>query len=574
MLGSWAGAAARPRRAPARAHRGLGGRSAAGGAVAVRRGRPRRVRRRVRGRRPGDRRLPDRRGARRPAAGDARAAAAHEHRRSHLRRPRGRPDRRVRRRARPRAARALGHVRRGPRPPPDRFRYHGLFAELLRVRLRLEQPGLEPELHARAAQWLAANGLGREAIPHALRRRATLRRSSLAGHWLELLLDGSRPKAVSRPPAAPHRRAARVSRRLRVARARRPRRRGGGLAGARGSTARPAGSRSCCAPAPAATSPLARAAGALLATPAGARGDERGRSRSPLGAREFAHGRLEAAAERLEGAAAIAVESGRERAAPRVPGRGAALEVAEGRLRRAEPSRATASRSPSGGAGTGPPRRAWAYLTLAAVNWQATSSTTPSGAPTGGRRRVRGARGAAVVAIARVAGPLAAARGDRPRPRPAAAVHEALPTAGPFVERWLEALGPAPWASTAPRGGRRGDRLATRGDPLAALRRSRACRTPIPTLHPVLRLHAWLIAALAHHGLGQLDSRRPLARAGARARLQRGLSATVRRAAALRRLLARHLARPTAYGPLVAELLDALAREARPRRTAGTAERA
>ena len=32
------------------------------------------------------------------------------------------------------------------------FRYHGLFAELLRARLRLERPGLEPELHARAAR--------------------------------------------------------------------------------------------------------------------------------------------------------------------------------------------------------------------------------------------------------------------------------------------------------------------------------------------------------------------------------------------------------------------------------------
>ena len=48
------------------------------------------------------------------------------------------------------------------------FRYHGLFAELLRARLRLERPGLEPELHARAADWLAAAGLGREAMPHAL----------------------------------------------------------------------------------------------------------------------------------------------------------------------------------------------------------------------------------------------------------------------------------------------------------------------------------------------------------------------------------------------------------------------
>ena len=48
------------------------------------------------------------------------------------------------------------------------FRFHSLFAELLQARLRLEHPGLEAELHARAADWLAGEGLGREAIPHAL----------------------------------------------------------------------------------------------------------------------------------------------------------------------------------------------------------------------------------------------------------------------------------------------------------------------------------------------------------------------------------------------------------------------
>src|SRR4051812_1298772 len=94
------------------------------------------------------------------------------------------------------------------------FRYHGLFAELLRARLRLERPGLEPELHARAAAWLAAAGHGREAISHALASGDPQGASALlAENWLELLLDEPAPEAGiaaaesprgdARPAAAP-----------------------------------------------------------------------------------------------------------------------------------------------------------------------------------------------------------------------------------------------------------------------------------------------------------------------------------------------------------------------------------
>jgi LuxR family maltose regulon positive regulatory protein len=75
----------------------------------------------------------------------------------------------------------------------------------------------------------------------------------------------------------------------------------------------------------------------------------------------------------------------------------------------------------------------------------------------------------------------------------------------------------------------------------------------------VLRLYAWLIAALAHHGLGRLD----LASQALEQALALAAAEGYRRPFAsgfpVRRLLERHLARPTAYGPLVAELLDALA---------------
>jgi LuxR family maltose regulon positive regulatory protein len=49
------------------------------------------------------------------------------------------------------------------------YRYHALFAEVLRARLRILRPGEPPSLHARAAAWLAEHGDDDEAIAHALR---------------------------------------------------------------------------------------------------------------------------------------------------------------------------------------------------------------------------------------------------------------------------------------------------------------------------------------------------------------------------------------------------------------------
>ncbi|MEW2471048.1 LuxR C-terminal-related transcriptional regulator [Streptomyces sp. NPDC046994] len=47
------------------------------------------------------------------------------------------------------------------------YRLHPLFAEILRVHLRVRHPGLECELHRRAAHWLSEAGLLTEALPHA-----------------------------------------------------------------------------------------------------------------------------------------------------------------------------------------------------------------------------------------------------------------------------------------------------------------------------------------------------------------------------------------------------------------------
>ncbi|WP_226966629.1 LuxR C-terminal-related transcriptional regulator [Streptomyces phaeolivaceus] len=51
----------------------------------------------------------------------------------------------------------LGHAR---------YRLHPLFGEILRAHLRMRRPGLEPELHRRAARWLRRSGTLTETLGH------------------------------------------------------------------------------------------------------------------------------------------------------------------------------------------------------------------------------------------------------------------------------------------------------------------------------------------------------------------------------------------------------------------------
>jgi LuxR family maltose regulon positive regulatory protein len=85
------------------------------------------------------------------------------------------------------------------------YRYHRLFADLLRKRLHQAQPDLVPILHHRASAWYEQNGLMAEAIDHALSAgdleraahlieqvaEATLMRSEIATflNWMEMLPD-------------------------------------------------------------------------------------------------------------------------------------------------------------------------------------------------------------------------------------------------------------------------------------------------------------------------------------------------------------------------------------------------
>jgi LuxR family maltose regulon positive regulatory protein len=51
------------------------------------------------------------------------------------------------------------------------YRYHHLFADVLRARLLAERPGLVPLLHQRASRWYEAHELADEAVRHALAAR-------------------------------------------------------------------------------------------------------------------------------------------------------------------------------------------------------------------------------------------------------------------------------------------------------------------------------------------------------------------------------------------------------------------
>lgn len=65
------------------------------------------------------------------------------------------------------------------------WRYHHLFADLLRANLHAQFPGRAPELHRAAATWYADHGLPDDAVRHALAAGDTARAAELAEEHLE-----------------------------------------------------------------------------------------------------------------------------------------------------------------------------------------------------------------------------------------------------------------------------------------------------------------------------------------------------------------------------------------------------
>ncbi len=71
------------------------------------------------------------------------------------------------------------------------FRYHQLFADLLRLELRRTEPDERAALHGAAARWLAGHGHPVEAVRQAQAAEDwELGTRLLAGHWLDLYLAG------------------------------------------------------------------------------------------------------------------------------------------------------------------------------------------------------------------------------------------------------------------------------------------------------------------------------------------------------------------------------------------------
>jgi LuxR family maltose regulon positive regulatory protein len=78
------------------------------------------------------------------------------------------------------------------------WRYHHLFADLLRARLQAEQPSRVPELHRAAAAWLEAHALTDGAVRHALAASDLALAARLMEQHVETLLRNSQGATLRR----------------------------------------------------------------------------------------------------------------------------------------------------------------------------------------------------------------------------------------------------------------------------------------------------------------------------------------------------------------------------------------
>jgi LuxR family maltose regulon positive regulatory protein len=78
------------------------------------------------------------------------------------------------------------------------YRYHQLFAEVLRHNLQRDEPDLEADLHARATAWYVANALPEEAIEQALAGKHWLHAAGLMAGKLEGMLQHGEEVTVNR----------------------------------------------------------------------------------------------------------------------------------------------------------------------------------------------------------------------------------------------------------------------------------------------------------------------------------------------------------------------------------------
>jgi LuxR family maltose regulon positive regulatory protein len=80
----------------------------------------------------------------------------------------------------------------------EQFRYHHLFADLLRLELRRREPGREADLHLRASRWFEEQGNPDAAVRHAYRGHDRDRAAELVWRMSPLYLANGRTTTVSR----------------------------------------------------------------------------------------------------------------------------------------------------------------------------------------------------------------------------------------------------------------------------------------------------------------------------------------------------------------------------------------
>jgi LuxR family transcriptional regulator, maltose regulon positive regulatory protein len=421
-----------------------------------------------------------------------------------------------------------GLVRRGvPLEPLDRqrrwYRWHPLFAELLRARLAMHDRAVVPQLHLRAARWLADHGYSAHALIHAAqavgeRGGETL----LAEYWLEQLLsDGGGQFPVSAAPADDDRlRMVAANRHLGRGDAASARRELDGLAHPTGDVERLA--RLLRARADDDVDAARAVAHDLLTL-----GPRRTAHDDDLvhaivvfhlGLTEFACGSTAAAADRLNEAAVLAQARERTALLMACAGRQSALAVVRGRAPEALAAADAALGIATARGWRDSAAAAWARAAQAVVAlWDGDVLEAERLTELAGTAAFACGDALASQAIRGVRAHVSAAAGDE------AGAHSLMRIAraarsGPdtLLARWLDALGPTAWAPDPAPGAasalNRAMAEIASGDARAALKRSAAIAGG-RDVHPVVLVEALMIEARARDVLGLSGAAHALGRA-------------------------------------------------------------
>ncbi|HWK29237.1 MAG TPA: LuxR C-terminal-related transcriptional regulator [Solirubrobacter sp.] len=385
------------------------------------------------------------------------------------------------------------------------YRWHPLFAELLRTRLAMRYGRLTPGLHVLAADWLAGHGRVADALAHvAAAGPAADAVELLERLWLDVLADGGVPceRALAGEGDA----------RLRVVAAGEHLRRGDA----------PAAERALAAvddapPAVTAFAALlgARAAGDVeAARRAGARVLDTGSSdllhalaQFHVGLAELSCGSVAEAGERLLGAAVLARGHDRDALLLACAARQAALAIVHG-----DGAAAGAAAADAVDLAARPERRdagslAWARAVQAALAlWDGDALEAERLVALAAALAAEARDGVAVDAVRGLRAHVCAAGGDLAAARSLTRVaRDARHGADGLLARWLDALGPTPWAPDPAGGGAfdvaRALSELRSGDPRTALQRIAPVAAE-PAGHPSVRVHALVIEALARDALG------------------------------------------------------------------------